>query len=200
MLLFFSCTADNYERITPSVVKSARKFDVSFSDVSSHIKHRRGTETKSGSCSIEPIVSGHDTLFYLVNYDRGWELLSADTRAAQVIAFAEDGHMSVDSLFPGPSAQALYSNIFNQLLYLKSNPGFVEASLSAGGWENEINNNIGDSDELMFADTILYVNLYQDHLTVTRWGQDYPWNMRAPYTNSSLSTHCKTGCVPVAAA
>ena len=53
---------------------------------------------------------------------------------------------------------------------------------------------------LIVIDTLVIVDEEQDHLLETKWGQGYPWNNRAPYTSSAMSTHCVTGCVPVAIA
>ena len=41
------------------------------------------------------------TLMYVVNYDKGWEILSADKRAQPVLAFSDDGEFSFETANPG---------------------------------------------------------------------------------------------------
>lgn len=41
------------------------------------------------------------TLMYVVNYDKGWEILSADKRAQPVLAFSEGGEFSFETANPG---------------------------------------------------------------------------------------------------
>jgi hypothetical protein len=44
-----------------------------------------------------------------------------------------------------------------------------------------------------------YVNLISPLIT-TKWGQQYPWNLKAPLRYGSYTYHCDLGCVPVATA
>lgn len=41
------------------------------------------------------------TLMYVVNYDKGWEIISADKRAQPVLAFSEGGEFSFETANPG---------------------------------------------------------------------------------------------------
>ncbi len=41
------------------------------------------------------------TLMYVVNYDKGWEILSADKRAQPVLAFSDGGEFSFETANPG---------------------------------------------------------------------------------------------------
>ncbi|MBQ8530020.1 MAG: Spi family protease inhibitor [Parabacteroides sp.] len=48
--------------------------------------------------TIEPIVSGTDTVMYLVNYSDGWCLFSGDKRTEAILAYSETGHLSLKDI------------------------------------------------------------------------------------------------------
>lgn len=79
---------------------------------------RPSSLTKGTSpCVIEPIVQGKDTVLFLVNYDDGWELLSADRRVGTVLASSEHGSMTANELFN--ANQAVHSYFENLQLNLQ---------------------------------------------------------------------------------
>ena len=52
---------------------------------------------------------------------------------------------------------------------------------------------------LIQTDVLEETEELQNHLLQTSWGQGSPWNQYAPYTSSAMTSHCYTGCTPVAA-
>lgn len=47
--------------------------------------------------SVKPVAEGSDTLFYIVNYDEGWELVAGDKRAPVLLASGEEGTFSMET-------------------------------------------------------------------------------------------------------
>ncbi|MBQ3711751.1 MAG: C10 family peptidase [Bacteroidales bacterium] len=47
--------------------------------------------------SVKPVSEGDDTLFYIVNYDKGWELIAGDKRAPVLLASGEEGSFSMET-------------------------------------------------------------------------------------------------------
>ena len=171
-------------------------------DIDTYLHKYKGIkETKNSTIQIEPVLSGTDTIMYLINYDDGWELLSADIRAPRVFATADNGHITLKQLSEAPEeATILFNGFANKVLYLKHNPTYIDNNSFDEDWGTILPNRFNDGWEYVGSVVLESHEEIQNHLTSTAWGQGYPWNIRAPYTNSSLSSHCLTGCVPVAAA
>ncbi len=47
--------------------------------------------------SVVPMADGNDTLFYIVNYDEGWELVAGDKRAPVILASGDEGSFSMET-------------------------------------------------------------------------------------------------------
>ena len=174
------------------------------------------------------------TLMYVVNYDKGWEILSADKRAQPVLAFSEGGEFSFETANPGEKVwlEGLACDVLNlrtadkalQSRAAENNPnvGFwrglelrkkmMEEELEMmtrielpdsitlppliplpdmpdypehGHWELT-----GTTTESVPVDTV-------NHMTQTRWYQEYPWNYYCPLENGQRTI---AGCVAIAAA
>lgn len=164
--------------------------------------------------SIEPYVFKGITCFYIVNYEKGWIAIPADSRVQPIIAEDETNN-----------------------LYLKEldNPGFESwlnmtaeyiASAKKYGIKEYDNNNVklwdrirqmskkeplkglrDDDDQLWVRITTF--STYQQtianiqHLLQTKWGQKAPWNCSLPldpYPSDTTNTRLITGCVPTAIA
>lgn len=202
--LFSACNKnEQYINAENAVSKTIlRSFSVTMDDIDIYLHRYKGIkDTKSPSIQVEPVLSGVDTIMFLINYDDGWELLSADVRAPRVIAMAERGHITLQQISEAPDeVTLLFSSFANKVLFLKHNPAFTDNNSFDEDWGTILPNRFNDGWELVNSIVLESYEEIQNHLTSTVWGQNYPWNIRAPYTNSTLSSHCLTGCVPVAAA
>ena len=69
---------------------------VSLNDIDSYISVKGFPSTKGERPKIEPIVFKRDTVMYLVNYQKGWELLSGVKKASRVLMKSETGVHSYD--------------------------------------------------------------------------------------------------------
>jgi len=179
----------------------SRHYNVSFSDINKYLTgYKNLNPTKGDDVKIDPILSGEDTVLYLINYPEGWELLSADTRAPRVFAKAEKGNITVKELTEVPAANALLEGFIQKILYIRQNPDFETGEDYQEGWDGIVEETRGIGTWTLVGTTITEYYESTPHLLRTEWGQSSPWNIRAPFTSSALTDRCVTGCVPVAAA
>ena len=155
-------------------------------------------DTKGASVSVTPVMEGADTILYLINYQEGWELLSADRRAPRVFAMGEKGNTTIEELTSIPALEYLYQGFVERISYLKRNPEVPSSGDYNESWDEVLNPR--SFWELISTTIIEEGDTVQNHLTQTCWGQVSPWNIRAPYGDSTMTYHCVTGCVPVAIA
>lgn len=170
-------------------------------------------KTRSVDVSIDPILNGTDTVMYLVNYpEGGWEVLSADTRAPIILAMSCDGNMTIEGLYSNQAEEDMFASLMDGLSVLRSNPD-VQITTATNTWNDFIYDvdvaSVNELESWVLISTDIvdsYVQEKQNHLTQTKWGQGTmyttspTWNISAPYTDSSKTYHCYTGCVPTAAA
>ena len=203
-LISLSFLASCAKEPVPSVRQQGSRdasYAISMADIQEYLSgYKNIPPTKSADVRVEPILSKGDTVSYLINYDEGWELLSADRRAPRVFAQCDKGNTTIEQLIgDNPVLGAIYKNYVGNMRLLKANP------------QLEIENEYQDSwNDVLIPDRALGWELYdtmvfsrdsiQNHLTQTRWGQEFPWNCRMPYKDSTLTLLCRAGCTPVAAA
>ena len=196
-MFFFSCqkeTIDSFSAGTPC------SNDVTISDLGLYIHAVKNIpKTKSADILVEPVCDRGDTLLYIVNYEKGWEVLTADRRAPRVVAFAESGSFDYEDLSSNPAVKAVYDGVINQIRFLKRNPD-LKPEKEYNDWDDVRQITENESWVLISTETEEVDQYVKDHLTETRWGQGSPWNNRSPFTTPSHTTHCYTGCGPVAAA
>ncbi len=175
--------------------------------------NQRGSDlsTKAmADVSIEPVVYNSDTVYYIVNYGKGWEVLSADKRAPRVLIQCDGGRITKADLLSSPAQRAFLEALevnLSKALHdddFYSNADISDSWLSYDNTDNtqreQNTNKTINSRGLISQERTVISSYVRDHLLSTKWGQGYPWNQRAPYIDSTLTNHCLTGCVPVAAA
>jgi len=165
---------------------------VTLSDAYNHAAATIGTKATDG-IDITPILDGGDTVMYLVNYDKGWEVLSGDRRAPEVLMMCFAGKMTPESLkFNEPQSEWL-DKASEGIRYLLDNPDYATDGEEGIQTATELPWTLVNSSYKTLSDSV-----YQDHLLVTKWGQDSPWNSKMPYNSPEKTTHCVAGCGPVA--
>lgn len=181
-----------------------RLYSVKDGDIMSYLYTCKGIgpDTRSiDDIEVEPILQDGDTVMYIVNYNDGWEVLSADKRAPVVLMTCDSGHLEEQELYQN-EYQAEYVNMMKTAIsdLGKSNDAYP---ISEDDSWNDIALLAGTDDTwtdwyLTGSTTLLDTLGYQDHLLTTHWGQSGKWNKKAPFTSSSKTNHCYTGCVMVA--
>ena len=181
-------------------------FSVSSTDINDYLSQVKGISgTRASEVSIEPIVSGTDTVMYLINYEKGWEVLSADLRVSRVLMCCDDGNCSVQDLQSNPLSADYFNDLASALSSAKNDPGFSMPEDASDSWLADPEPT-RDSALLYYKgwvldgiETVTLESRVKNHLLSTHWGQSSPWNVYGPYKSPSLTEHCLMGCVPVAA-
>lgn len=188
----------SYEPLFYEQIKESKQ--VTVSDVE-HYECEKHRFTKATDISVTPIMSVGDTVMYLVNLDSGgWELLSANRYAPIVLAHADKGTMTVDKLFDCP-AQEFYFTALGEFFSSISSDKEISGQDASNNWLAANGNTRDDEIWLKLYSEYIYEDVeLQEHLLETQWYQSNKWNIRAPYKDSTLTTHCSTGCTMVAAA
>lgn len=169
---------------------------------------------KSEIVSTEAYTYKGVTCFYIINFEKGWMAVSADSRAKSIL-----GDSEVDNLDP--------ETLENEGLkaWLETTANFIYHVKTFGRPEGEINpktvafwNGIkkglssssskslepGGDPTWVKIITVSTSNVVDSvpHLIETKWGQSYPWNMNLPLDPVILElgfeSHFLTGCAPTA--
>lgn len=219
------CSTDFTDEVidSQSIDATTNNTHVSMADIGRYLEVYKGIEeTRSSGITINPILFKQDTVMYLINYEDGWDVLSSDKRAPMVLIYSDKGHMTVEGLYDNPGEEIFMNTMANKIYALRANS---EAELIPINNTRSINNNTEVSNlESMWSivaptnqnaanetrapevwtcigvEKTSSTSQEQPHLIETKWDQGSPWNYYSPYTNSSRTRHCYTGCTMVAAA
>ena len=76
-----------------------QNYFVSEADLENYVRYRRSA-TKQPNLTVKEVKSyGFDssqTLFYILNYEKGWEVVSADKRVQPTLAYGDEGAFTMD--------------------------------------------------------------------------------------------------------
>ena len=197
------------------VEEASNVFDVSIEELKAYMANQTIMSIPSSNPNartisqetIEPIVSGTDTVMYLVNYPEGWCLFSGDKRTEAILAYSETGNLSLNDIRNIEGFSYWLTDISDGLKELKKTNDYEEHSEALKKWV-EIDNSISqvaissveDSDNyvwtLIGTETISTSTDSVNHILQTSWSQSY--NDYVPYTTSTSNTRCSAGCLSVA--
>lgn len=186
--------------------KSKETFLLSKEDIADYtrlVSLSRRSNRKS-VIGIAPILMSGTTVFYVVNYNEGWQVLSSDKRGPTVLAESPNGSFDYERL--SAEERSWFESIGHQILFRLNSPSKYYSEISDEGMENERLNNaiweeiLGRRSQIdhIQIDTIHYVS--QDHLISVYWSQHTPFNEYCPLTTYDGTTRCPAGCVPLAGA
>ncbi len=236
LLLTISCSKEYNGRIpahkelvsTKGVTKGAdiqleSDFFVSERDILDYIAFKNSFNKDDGIKRNNPIIEplfgrGTDLSSYLVNYENGWEILSADKRCQLVLAFSPEGNLSISEL---PAAAIDWLNDLNESIchtldsYRKQGlPPTLDPieRTNVEFWqiiqnnreriaESPIRSNLPPGHwELIRSDQYLIEENYGP-LVPVKWGQGSPYNNYCPlYRWNDTDYRSAAGCVAVAGA
>lgn len=200
--------------------------NVTYRDILTYLTEYKGLkQTRAMEVSIEPILFEEDTVMYLINYEEGWELISADKRAPLHISRSDYGHMNIDKLYDNPGKKIYLNSIASKIYSLRNSPEaklvresnletrsekvYTEDSTYVSLWSVLSPDDLVITDPITMAaevwtcigvEKIASEEYKQEHLLKTKWDQDSPWNYYAPLTSPSSGIKCYTGCTMVAGA
>ena len=178
-------------------------FCVSESDVLNYIDRQADSQR---ILSLDPVRREEDTLLYVVNYENGWSLFSADKRLQPILAENKTGSFRLDSL-DNPGVILWMNDIMDLTSRLRQETEPESANEFTDIWEGRCarKKETGKPEKSQYTWTKVLVSSLQetiDTLNVgpflqTEWGQNDPWNMKLPHYDETNSRY-PTGCVAVA--
>ena len=209
--LFTCCSKNSYElQVLHDNSNPLSDNRMSLDDAYNYISTNRGRcSTKGGSFTIDTMfnINGKNSCF-LIRYNKGWELISADKRNPRVLMECSEGQInSSEDLFFNPTQRSFLKNQIKKVsLSLSSDViGENEQYSYLNKPDIPYDDNCENREELrgpigriILNDTTVVTSC--NHIVPTRWGQGYPWNVRAPYKDSLMTIHCSTGCTIVGVA
>ena len=204
-----SCSHDEFSDLTKSVLiektgiitstNQEIKTDV---DETMLNKYLNLVKKKDRVVSIKPIKENDELLAYCVQYDEGWDLISADIRCSPVLASNTAGKINLSETEPGTIAALGMLNAVKQArqdkpqyinpiwsLFVKEKNSLDISKTKGGGATPK--SMYGHGMWIAVDTSYSYSSTDSQHYISTQWGQDYPFNN---YTEH----HYPAGCVPVA--
>ena len=204
------------------------KFLVSDEDIVSYVHYlnTRNDCLDNKVESVQPYYHNGRVVYYLINLDSGWQILSADKRGPIVLAQNAEGDMSLESLNPAQSnwldsmidgieyrwdhPEEYYSGegkdiddlelyCLNTWLAINADEDFVASNIQATKVGRPIYLYPPGHYELAYTYHTTETYNSVTHLMATRWHQGEPFNDYAPLKAESYTEHCPIGCVAVAA-
>ena len=235
LLLFVSCTKDdqvNMPLIRQEIfgTKSVSPTDtiffrVSERDLMHYIKFRYLEQKKENKVKSTIPVPTKSTfpLAYIINYENGWEMVSADKRTSPRLAYSEVGELDFEQC---PDTQkAWLESVMDEIRFLQSLPEeeylnlgkecldemgsnyeFWEAITASDSYLERVlgegyrgNPGLGyyELDDVI-VDTLEYEVV--NHLMAVHWHQNAPYNNYCPLRTDDPSRRAFAGCGAIAAA
>jgi hypothetical protein len=129
--------------------------------------------------------------YYVVNFKKGWVLISADDAMTPVIGYNFEGN------FPAPEDQdknvkSWMQNFVDQVEYIRTRQLEAEASVLAD-WKKYASNN---QDVFLSPGNRNEVEI----LLTGKWNQNNPYNLQCPEDEAGPGGHVYVGCVATAMA
>ena len=173
--------------------------------------------------SYEPVEESGALVYYILNFENGWQLVSADKRGPVVLGSSDSGSFCLeernpaelswiagltdDIAFRRDCADDYYGKITPEALEsekgcldfwkaITADPEFLESNIPAT--KSHPSHSSGHW-ELMFSIPTEIRDSIQ-HLLPTRWKQEHPFRKFVPQLSASDTAKCSVGCGAVAAA
>lgn len=171
----------------------------------------------------KPVEHEGNIVSYIVNFEKGWQIISADKRGPIVLAYSDDNSFSLEEAIPAMldwldilandieyrwfSAEEYYSNADEEVLN--------NERLSLNKWRainadcDLIEENIIHTKSILdLSGHYELIGTYQGaticdsipHLMNTSWHQNDPYNTYIPFVPGSTVDRCPAGCVTIAVA
>ncbi len=151
--------------------KLDQKYFVSATDLEDYIKYR-GSISKRANFTVKDVESyGLDsshTLFYIVNYDQGWEVVSADKRLQPRMAYGDNGEFDINS--DNEPMQFWISILADGVLQTRRQSGDTLASSSENATNGKGGENESKNDNVDFWDSISNTSTTRGEINTPTWG------------------------------
>ena len=238
LISLVSCTHtleinDNVFPVTEAPENVTDEYQVSLKDIDSYVKFKvLDAKHKGQELSVQdisPVLSENgDASMYIINYNEGWDVISADKRSPMVLATSESGSFTRKS---GDPHDLYFAQLEDDLALFRkaSDIRLIETrSMDESEQENVefwdaitassnfVESRMIDPDtpldtievdlivdghwELMGVKSEVLVDQIVDHLISTEWGQGSPYNAFCPLKSNGDNGRAPAGCVAVSGA
>ena len=170
-------------------------------------------DNKPEIVSIEPYSYNNVTCLYIVNYEHGWMIISADTRVQAILGESDD-----ECLYPDTTENEELRFWLNTTAEIVYRAGEMDAnqynensiqiwdsirSAIGGGLVGSVQPGQAEWVRITTVSTNSNINANVSHLLETKWGQYYPWNCTFPIDpimqeQYGFTSRFVTGCVATA--
>lgn len=209
MLVFASCgmeEADFPLKTDLSVEIHMNEFESSLYNYLS-LSNKADKTRSNESFSMTPYTYEGDTVMYVVQFDNGWEVFSADPRYEMSIMKGGTGTFNLDEFHP--NIKGYLEGIAQDIHTLRQN-NIELPNDSSWNWmspnfkDNDTRASSGEKPDYNNGKWVLIKIIDKGtditdipHITKTKWNQTYPWNEYIPYDPTG-TYHRYVGCVGVA--
>lgn len=162
---------------------------------------------------------GSHTLFYVLNYDNGWEVVSADKRTQATLAYGESGSFSMGADNTNEAEKLWMKMLASNVLQKRQRGGtkdgarltdenqahvdywdFITNAVTSRGF---IDGPVYPGDPTFGYTYVVGVvsdttHIQQGPFLRTAWGQEDPWNIKCPDRCDEHNMKAPAGCVSVA--
>lgn len=211
--LFVACTQD--EEVLTNMEAAASRAEATIDNIKfkepttldlleTYIKKVKFTGKDTPSYTLTPYEYEGDTVIYVANYEKGWELLSTDERTPIVLVSSETGSYNEDEM--PESVKTYIASIAEEVAASKKVENkdnkqhedwkIIHKRNDEAKTRSGIEDYLGTGYWMLISSTpVSYSTDSIDHLVQTHWHQDSPYNIFVPYYNGN---HSNVGCVPIA--
>lgn len=155
---------------------------------------------------VEPYSIDGITCFYIFNYEKGFKIVSADSRVQPILAESSEENLYPDEM-DNNGVRVWLEDTADRIRVLKANDIETKKDYS-DFWSSFIDDSsviqtrsLDPNQDSVWIKTVdvssnpYSINAHVLPLTTTMWGQGSPWNQKMPTIGNA---HCLTGCVAVA--
>lgn len=168
--------------------------------------------------AVKAYTKEEDTLFYVVNYETGWKVISGDKRTQAILAEANSKSIDLQTI-KNPGLKIWFYDLADHLKAIKNKPMdeidesniLVWRAISENIKKQPVQTRYFDpTDTSEIGNGYRWVRIYQGttstdtyidtipKLLSTKWGQRAPWNNGYPYSPYNPALLAPTGCTAVA--
>ena len=204
---------DDIQTKSDALLKEANTEAIEFACTEADVRElisrmKRDKEIKT----IDPILFGGETCAFIVNYNEGWEIFSADKRLSPILAYSKTGSFNVEKTY-NPGLLQWMDGVKQQTSKLRADRS-IKANKNTEMWLGKTLALVSEPllakeaksrdieplwTKVKLSDITVYEEGYLTYgpLLNTEWGQDEPWNLTLP-VNNFYSLRFRQGCSPVA--
>ena len=224
------CACSKYDEVGPiaevsdysTKAKFEDNYQLNIQDLHAFINYLSKHEHYKGNTiqSWQAINHNGKTVFYAINFEHGWLVISSDKRGPIVLAKNEEG--SFETEYKHDEVQSWFETMADQIVQRIEDPDSYYTNLSKVNIRNEnlcldfwrainadqsflkqVVSKESNKLELLSLSQVRDIPVtYEsvDHIIDVYWSQREPFNLYCPLIAADSTRRCPAGCAPVAVA